>query len=355
MKITEIDKNFVQQCADDNTVWIDSKSEYFKIYGVFYDSERKEFRRVPYEIAEKTNEGVAILSKNTAGGRIKFDTNSLNISIKCTFLNNGIMTHMPLTGSNGFAVYINGIFHVKFSPEWTIFNSNDKYISFTAKAALPKTENVKEVEIYFPLYGGVSELYIGIDDNCKIRQASEYKYKNPIVYYGSSITQGGCASRPGNDYQGHIERWLNADYVNLGFSGSCMGEIIMADYIISLCPSVVVMDYDHNAPDLEHLKKTHYPFYKRIRNAIPDTPIIFITKPDYRSDEKLNKPRREVIRNTYLKSIKDGDKLTEFIDGETLFGIENYDACTVDGCHPNDLGFYRMAKIICPFVKKFIK
>ena len=115
------------------------------------------------------------------------------------------------------------------------------------------------------------------------------------------------------------------------------------------------MDYDHNAPNLEHLEKTHYPFYKHIRDALPDIPIIFVSMPDYYRDVAANEPRLQAIKNTYLKSIEEGDKLTDFIDGRTLFSDEDRDACTVDGCHPNDLGFYRMAKTIYPVVKKFIK
>lgn len=355
MKITDIDKNFIQQSADDNTAWIDAKSAPFKICGVFYDDEHKKFVRVPHDIATATSEGVNFLATNTAGGRVIFKTNSSNVSIKCTFPNDGIMTHMPLTGSNGFSTYVNGKFHVKFSPEWTIFKSDESEVTFTGKAPLPNAGKMQEVKIYFPLYGGVNELFIGLDENCEVVKSDEYKYDKPVVYYGSSITQGGCASRPGNDYQGHIERWLNADYVNLGFSGNGKGEIVMADYIISLNPSVVVMDYDYNAPDAEHLKNTHYPFYKHIRSALPDVPIIFITKPDFYRNVKINGERRNVIKKTYLKSIEEGDKLTAFIDGKSLFGKKDYDACTVDGCHPNDLGFYRMAKKIYPAVKKFIK
>lgn len=355
MKINEIDSNFVQQSADDNTVWVDVKSYPFKIYGVFYDDIHKRFTRVPHNIAKTINKGVEVLAKNTAGGRVKFKTNSTSISIKTIFPNDGIMPHMPLTGSNGFSIYVNDKFYAKASPGWELFKNNDKKITFTSKVSLPSEREINDIKIYFPLYGGVNEFYIGVDNNCKIEQADSYKNDNLMVYYGSSITQGGCASRPGNEYQGHIERWLNVDYINLGFSGNCLGEIIMADYIISLNPSVVVIDYDYNAPDVEHLEKTHYPFYKRIRDVLSNTPIIFVSKPDYRHNEKLNALRREIVKNTYLKSISEGDKLTEFVDGETLFGLEDYDACTVDGCHPNDLGFYRMAKIIYPYIKKFIK
>lgn len=354
MKITDIDKNFIQQSADENTVWLDAKNSLFKIYGVFYDSQRKAFVRVPHHISKEANEGIDYLATNTAGGRVVFNTNSSTLSLKCVIPNAGIMTHMPLSGSNGFAVYINGKFHTKISPDWTVFKENDERVTFTAKILLPSAENIQEVKIYFPLYGGVCEFYIGLDKDCRIEKAKEYKHTKPIVYYGSSITQGGCASRPGNDYQGHIERWLNSDYINLGFSGSAKGELVIADYIISLNPSVFVMDYDHNAPDEEHLEQTHYPFYKKIRTAHPEVPIIFISRPDFNRDIKANGKRREIIKKTYLQSIREGDKLTGFIDGESLFGKEDFDACTVDGCHPNDLGFYRMAKSIFPVIEKFI-
>ena len=132
MKITDIDKNFIQNSADENTVWIDAKSEPFKIYGVFYDNENAEFTRVPRKISTAVNYGVSHLSKNTAGGRLLFKTNSSSLSIKCSFPNNGIMSHMPLTGSNGLAIYVDGTFKQCVRPEWTAFN-NESTITFTAK------------------------------------------------------------------------------------------------------------------------------------------------------------------------------------------------------------------------------
>ena len=354
MKITDIDKNFLQKSADEDTAWIDAKSHPFKIYGVIYDDENAEFTRMPKNVSTMVSENVASLSRNTAGGRLTFRTNSTNISIKYSFPNLGIMSHMPITGSNGVAIYVDGVFKQCLRPIWVDYN-NGETVSFTAKEFIGGNGQMKDIKIYFPLYGGVKDFYIGLDNGSELEKADEYTYTNPVVYYGSSITQGGCASRPGNDYESHIERWLNADFVNLGFSGSAKGELAVADYIVSLNPSVVVMDYDHNAPDVAHLKNTHYTFYKRIRLALPQTPIIFVTKPDYYSDVEDNDKRREVIKNTYLQSIQEGDKLTDYIDGKTLFGDEDYDACTVDSCHPNDLGFYRMAKTIYPHVKKFIK
>lgn len=175
------------------------------------------------------------------------------------------------------------------------------------------------------------------------------------MYYGSSITQGGCASRPGNSYPAIISRMLNCDYINFGFSGNAKGEDIIVEYMASLNMSVFVCDYDHNTPSTEHLLNTHERLYKKIREGNPELPIVFISKPDFDSNVPLNIQRRNIIYSTYINAINNGDKNVYFIDGESLFKSEGRDSCTVDGCHPNDLGFMRMAETIGYMIKKLIK
>ena len=120
------------------------------------------------------------------------------------------------------------------------------------------------------------------------------------------------------------------------------------------------MDYDHNAPSPEHLASTHEPFFRAVREAQPDLPIIILSMCDIRSyvlhtDKTTAPARREIIRRTWRRAVDSGDRNVYFIDGETLFGKEMYDACTVDGCHPNDLGFYRMYKHVLPVLRKALK
>ena len=124
----------------------------------------------------------------------------------------------------------------------------------------------------------------------------------------------------------------------------------MAELICGYDMSCFVMDYDHNAPTLEHLKETHEPFFKYVRERHPELPIILVSRPDNCDDERIN-----VILNTYNNAVKAGDKNVYFINGKDLFTDKDRDACTVDGCHPNDLGFYRMAKAIAPVVKKALE
>ena len=120
----------------------------------------------------------------------------------------------------------------------------------------------------------------------------------------------------------------------------------MVQYLADLKMSIFVCDYDHNAPDAEYLKKTHMPLYRAVRAKQPELPIIFVSSPDILQSPECFIPRREVIRETYQTALEEGDKNVYFIDGAELFAGEDWDSCTVDGCHPNDLGFYRMARRI---------
>ena len=173
-----------------------------------------------------------------------------------------------------------------------------------------------------------------------------------MVYYGSSITQGGCASRPGNIYQNILSRELNMDYFCMGFSGSAKVEKEIADYMAGLEMCAFVSDYDYNAPSVEHLERTHFALYEAIRNKNPELPYIMITLPSKGINEAVS--RRKIIMESYIKALDRGDKNVYFIDGGSLFAGDEYDNCTVDGCHPNDLGFYRMARGIMPILKEIL-
>jgi hypothetical protein len=137
------------------------------------------------------------------------------------------------------------------------------------------------------------------------------------------------------------------DYVNLGFSGCGKAEDTMIEYLKVLSTSVFVSDYDYNAPDPEYLRNTHYKLYEAIRQAHPDIPYIMVTKPDHHGTP-TDYARRQVVMESYMKARENGDENVYFIDGTMFFAGDEFDAHTVDGCHPNDLGFYRMAKGFYP-------
>lgn len=356
MDISQIDENFKLPTLDnvDDIEWFNASETPFSLRGVFYSKEDKRYLRLPLDVAKTVSAGVAGLATHTAGGRVCFLTNSPYVAIKCVIPRVLPMNHMPLGGSHGFTIYADGAYAAPMYPNMITLaeTQGDKY-AFQSICRFPE-HLLQEMCIYFPLYNGVYELFIGVQKGSTV-QTPPSPTKNPVVFYGSSITQGGCASRAGNDYVSILSRTLKFNYINLGFSGSAKGEQAMADYIASLHPSVFVLDYDHNAPSLEHLRSTHYNMYETFRKENPTVPVIMITKPDFDSNPEFSAKRRAVIFESYLKAKKNKDKRVFFIDGETLFGKDGRDGCTVDNCHPNDLGFYRMAQTIAPVMKKALK
>ncbi len=257
-RIFEIDKNFkVETFTDhDDAVFYDPRNAPFRIYGIFYENGM--FRRLPERVARATNEGVVYLHANTAGGRVRFRTDSPYILINTKMSGVDHMNHFPLVGSAGFDLYVDNEYEASFMPPQGMRKGYESIAEFGTRA-------LRDVTIHMPLYANVTEFGIGLSADAKLLPAAEYREVPPIVYYGSSITQGGCASRPGNAYQNILSRRLNVDHVNLGFSGSARGEDAITEYIAGLEMSVFVLDYDHNAPDVEHLKNTHEKMFRAIR------------------------------------------------------------------------------------------
>ncbi len=327
---------------EQNLVFRDAHDEAFDLYQCCSPA-GEPYRRVPAEVADNTNDGVKGLALHTCGIRLRIKTNSRYMAFKVK-MERGVelMSHMPISGSSGFDFF--GFEKGKQTFLWRLtpdFGCKEfaGLKDFGEKA-------VREFVVNFPLYNHVTEVSVGLDADAEVLPPTKYRPIAPVLYYGSSITQGGCASRPGNAYQSLISRRFDLDFINLGFSGSARGEDVMVDYLASFEPSVFVCDYDHNAPDVEHLEKTHFRLYQRYRAVRPVTPIIFVTKPDFDSCPEENARRRAVVKATYDRAKAAGDENVYFIDGETLFGDTDRDACTVDGCHPNDLGFWRMSRVI---------
>jgi hypothetical protein len=345
-EIYVLDKNFKvdTKIVRQDIVFYNVLETPFEINGVFYENGK--FRRMPEKVAKSVSEGVYALHTNTAGGRVRFKTDSSYIAINTKMGIVGKMSHFALTGSAGFDLYVTvegkERYFKSFIPPFDIDNGYESVIDF-------ETSENREITINFPLYSDICELYIGVSEKATIDSPSTYKYQIPIVYYGSSITQGGCASRPGNSYQAIISREFRCDYINLGFSGNAKAEKEIIEYIKELKMSVFVYDYDHNAPNQEHLRKTHELMYKEVRNSNPNLPIILMSRPKLFLNEE-EKVRFEIIKTTYLNAKNNGDHNVYFIPGYELMKIASNEG-TVDDCHPNDLGFYSMGNIISNFLK----
>ena len=343
--IEKIDANFQIRTTGDGRVmgYYEIPSPHFDLYGVFYENGK--FRRLPETIAKGISPGVHALHSNTAGGRLRFSTDSSAIAIDVKMSGVGKMSHFALCGSAGFDLYVDGEFRTSFLPP---FNITDGYQGFVDLGSA----EMREITLHFPLYSQVDALSVGLSEGAFVGKASPYEVERPMVFYGSSITQGGCASRSGNAYPAILSRRLNADHINLGFTGNAKGEPAMADYINSLPMSVLIYDYDHNAPNLAHLENTHEAMFKAIRRAHPDLPIVILSRPKFTLTRE-EQARLAIIRRTYENALARGDEQVYFIDGPALMELAEGEG-TVDGCHPTDFGFYSMAAALTPLLKKIL-
>ena len=335
--ISKIDSNFaIETRINKKGIRFHKIDEFpFKVYGVF--RENGKYRRMPESVAKSVSTGVYVLHSNTAGGRVRFVTDSPYIAIYAKMDGLGKMSHFALTGSIGFDLYVDNYYAKTFVPQFEIKDGYESIIELEKK-------ELREITINFPLYSNVCELYVGLQEDSFLAEAKPYKNAKPIVYYGSSITQGGCASRPGMAYQSIVSRNFDYDYINLGFSGGAKAEDEMIEYIKNLDMSIFVYDYDHNAPTVEHLEKTHEKMFKAIRETNPLLPVIIMSRPKHFLNEE-EKIRRKIIETTYLNAVSAGDENVYFIDGEALTELCK-DSGTVDNCHPTDFGFASMAKAL---------
>lgn len=354
--MTHVDQNMntLRSAEVPEAVFYDVRQAPFGVYGLYDYQNGNQFRRLPEAVARATSEGVARLHTNTAGGRVRFSTDSAYVAIQADMSFVCRFNHMPLTASAGFDLYVDdpatghSRYHRTFKPPVDMEDGYESVIRFEKKM-------LRHFTIHFPSYSDVTTLYIGLEPDARLGKGMAYKAADPIVYYGSSITQGACASRPGNAYQNVVSRELGQDYVNLGFSGCGKGEPAIVEYMAGLPMSAFVCDYDHNAPDAEHLAATHYPLYQAIRAKHPHIPYIMVSKPDIDSDTyEKNILRRQVIQESYHRARAAGDQNVFFVDGNGIFRGQWEDMCTVDGTHPNDLGFARMADaILCELRRAF--
>lgn len=355
MRIEELDQNFKLETTikREGLRFLNAAEEPFSVHGLIRISDR--WVRMPLDKAEKTSQAVYMLSKNTAGGRVRFVTDSPYIAIKTVQPAAGTMPHMPLTGHAGFDLYIgegrDSTYCRSFVPPATVQNVGgyESIIDLTPENLAGG--GLHTFTIGFPLYHGVNELYIGLKEGSTLQKAKDYEVKTPMVFYGSSITQGGCASRPGTCYQAWLSRWFDADYINLGFSGSARGEDEIADYIAGLEMSAFIYDYDYNSPTYDTLVATHDKMLRRIRTAHPDLPIICASRPRFPLNPEET-ARRDLIRANVERLRAEGDTMISFVSGKELIAIGGMEG-TVDFCHPTDLGFYSMAVRFAEELEKY--
>ncbi len=321
----------------------------FRIYGLYQPEAEPVFKRLPDAVAAAASEIVGQLYTNTSGGRVRFSTNSRYVAIKAEMPYISNRSIMSLLCSAGFDLYVKEggqeVYYSSFRPPIDMTDGYENILYFPDRRQ-------RELTLYFPLYNDVSRLLVGLEKNARLEKGTGYRRASPVVYYGSSITQGASASRPGMSYEAQISRKLDCDFRNFGFAAGAKGERAIAEYLAGLSCSAFVCDYDYNAPTAEHLEKTHGEFYRIVRSAQKEVPILMLSRPVTSYANLDNRKRRDIVYQTCRAAWESGDDGVYFIDGFSLFGADGMEDCLADGIHPNDLGFYRMASVISKVLEK---
>lgn len=327
----------------------------FPLLGKATEATATRYERLPDSLQHISRKPLWDLGRNSAGLAVRFRSNSTSIAARWEVRDNRSMNHMTPTGIKGLDLYC------LQDGKW-IFAGSGRPQGKINKATIVKNMLPQEREylLYLSLYDGVTSLAIGVDSLSEILQPAVDlpRREKPIVFYGTSILQGGCASRPGMAHTNILERRLNRECINLGFSGNALLDLEIAHLMASVDASMFVLDFVPNAT-VEQMKERADEFYSIIRRKHPHTPILFIEDPIFTHSPfdtriaKEVKDKNETL-NAIFQSLKQrGEKNIYFLSSRDIIGHDG--EATVDGIHFTDLGFMRYAEVLYPILKKHIE
>jgi GDSL-like Lipase/Acylhydrolase family/N-terminus of Esterase_SGNH_hydro-type len=339
--------------AEPELRWLSLPAPELEIDGLpWFGQNGGEFFRLPAASKEKFPPAVWNLAKSPSGARIRFRTDSTSLAVRLEYPSAPNMSNMHAFGQTGVDLYSDGIY-------WNTAIADKeakpgKIYEHAYYSARPRAW--REATLYLSLYMPVKVISVGVDREARFEKATSFSRSKAVVFYGTSITQGGCASRPGMSYQAILGRMLNIDFVNLGFSGAGKGEPDVAAAVAQIDASCFVLDFAVNNRTVASLREVYAPFIETLRRAHPETPILAIT-PIY-STRELNggtehEGMREHIRQVVSQRIAAGDRNLQLVEGTDLLGSSRGDGL-VDGTHPNDLGFQWMADGLAPRLRRML-
>lgn len=311
------------------------------------------FDRLPAKAEAMVRPPVWSLSRNSAGLSVRFFTDASEIHARWTLRGERLaLPHMPATGVSGLDLY------VRHEGKWRWLANGRPEKQFNEQAMVQGwTGGQREYMLYLPLYNGVEAVSVGVSGSAKFAMAPK-EQRRPILFYGTSILQGGCASRPGMAYPAIIGRMLDYPTYNFGFSGNALSEPEMSQLFAEVDASVYVYDSLPNL-SLQFVKERTEPFLRALRKAHPHAPIVIVENVIYTN--ALVSPARGVqvkekndaLRAIYEKLKSEGMTGLSYVPGGPLLGDDGEG--TVDGAHPTDAGFLRMAETIAPVLRPLVR
>jgi hypothetical protein len=331
----------------DGIVWYDIRQ--FGVLGQGWPESAAPFHRLPPQAQALVRPVVWDLSLHSAGLNVRFASDTEKMLARWHLRNDFIMPHMPATGISGLDLYIQR----EGNWRWASTGRPEAFPECRSTLFAGLAPRMREYRLYLPLYNGVTKVEVGIPAGTAIRGSAPDAGK-PICFYGTSIVQGGCASRAGMTYPAILGRRLGRETINLGFSGNGPMELEIARFLTELDVACYVVDC---LPNMEpaQVEERAEPFVAILRAARPSTPIIFIENINHQDSIHFDEPRRDRRNNRALRAAYDrmqaaGVRGLAYIAADDLLGHDGEG--TVDGVHPTDLGFLRFADAIEPAIRQ---
>ena len=324
------------------------------VEGKGWKNTKRYFDRLPSKAEGVVRDPVWNLSRHSAGMCMRFVTDSPNIYVRYKLhLKRLEMSHMPATGVSGIDLYADngeGIDH------WVSVVRPNKQVmdKSMAKDLAPGS---RRYTMYLPLYNGVDDMEVGVIKGESFRPLTPRKEK-PVLFYGTSIMHGACASRPGLAFPAILGRRLRRPTINLGFSGNGVMEPEVSDLLAEQDPCVFVIDCLPNMNETTVSKRT-IPFVKRLRESHDNTPILLVEDRSFTNtlffpSRKIHhRKSRTALKKAYTELTDSGVRNIFYLDGDHLLGDDGEGA--TDGSHPNDLGMMRYADAYEPVLRTILK
>lgn len=333
--IDNIENDYILK-KNNEVIYVSPAEQHFYINArdVICDN-RGQFFRLTKKERKRCRKSIKRKSLYSSGYFIEFRINVNEFWIEVNYLWHMQLTNMTVGGISGLDVFIKLVDEWKYVDTIKPANLYTKKVTRRIKLGYP---DIKTVRIYLPNYASVRAIYLGFMTETII-YPHQHKYAKPIIFYGSSITQGCAAEHVGDNYVNKVSRKLGIDPINYGFSESAFGEPEIAHIIANIDSFAIIIEYDHNAT-IGELKKTHYNFYKIIRKKQKTVPIILISRLSGGlsiSQEESN-IRFEIINQTYQRAKALGDNNILIVNGNNLLEDENKLPYFADDRHPNSKG-----------------
>ena len=337
--------------------WYDAAT--LPLYGKARQDTKELYERLPAEFEGRSRDAVWYLGRNSAGLYVRFSSNASAIWLRWSAKFGNHMNHQTLTGTRGLDLYV-----LTDKGEWRFMASGRPTLDSKdceQKVIGAMEPKWREYMLYLPLYDGLTKLEIGVDREAVVEapKVDLPRCDKPIVMYGTSILQGGCANRPGMAHTSILSRRFNREVITLGFSGNALLDLEIAELMASVeDPAIYVFDYVPNAYDYLIREKGEQ-FFRIVRDAHPDVPILFLEDPyfghyEYDAGIKAEVDKKNAAQwELFCKLKKQGEKNIWYLKSDDMVGHDN--EAFVDGIHFTDLGMMRYADWLAPHIRKHMK